>query len=449
MRINSTFINQLQFLCWTLVLSTSVMGGQLHDQEIEINNIDLLHHKINSSNFFKITGFPDDMRFKKLNLYTADAQIKISSDRETIAIPSKRLFYISYNTENKVAINYHPETKKIGGHLRFDTKTYHISSNEKNANSQILSFTEESEEHSFDCANDHLGQWDLPFPDIKNNSNIVKSKEKRGGNPTYQATIVVDTDNEFLWNKFNNNTFDAVDWIEELFANMNVIYESEVDLNLKIRSIILRVDNSPAGNPDFNQDPNGFNNSLNSFSNFWSNQGGNSNSTFTALLAGKDISSFSFSGIAWVNVYCNNGFGYSVNRIGSNFSAGISGLFVGHEIGHNLGSSHTHCEQLANGGTQFVDNCYSNEQNGCYVGPTSCPSGGQGTLMSYCHAPANGFDGNGGPAMGPPSSPNCNTSTDIHPLIANKIDSRIQSNYPNCIKDFTVLSDLIFADGFN
>jgi len=142
---------------------------------------------------------------------------------------------------------------------------------------------EETMEHEgFDCANDNLNQWELPFPEYVKPA-LAAKVASRGGNPTYQAKIVADTDNEFLWDKFSNNTNNARNWIEDLFANMNLIYESELDLHLRIRNIILRVDTTPAGNPDFNQDPDGFNSGLNGFTNYWSGQNGNSSSVFTAF----------------------------------------------------------------------------------------------------------------------------------------------------------------------
>ncbi|MEM9531265.1 MAG: hypothetical protein AAGA23_10120, partial [Pseudomonadota bacterium] len=79
----------------------------------------------------------------------------------------------------------------------------------------------------------------------------------------------------------------------------------------------------------------------------------------------------------------------------------------------------------------------------CFDGPTSCPAGADGSLMSYCHAGANGFDG-GGPQRG--TEERCYTSDYFHPLIIGKLDSLIASRNPSCIADYTSPS-LIFADG--
>ncbi len=83
---------------------------------------------------------------------------------------------------------------------------------------------------------------------------------------------------------------------------------------------------------------------------------------------------------------CSTTYGYSFNQLFKiNYLTGDT-LILGHEIGHNLGSPHTHCYP-----TPRPDQCYGSEA-GCYSGPTSCPGQlvingvtSNGTLMSYCH----------------------------------------------------------------
>jgi len=91
-------------------------------------------------------------------------------------------------------------------------------------------------------------------------------------------------------------------------------------------------------------------------------------------------------GVAYVNVLCNN----------NDFNIGVSGFLGGfqnvptyswdvevftHEIGHNLGSPHTHACAW-NGNNTAIDGCgpASGNDEGCDPGlPVS------GTIMSYCH----------------------------------------------------------------
>ncbi len=90
-------------------------------------------------------------------------------------------------------------------------------------------------------------------------------------------------------------------------------------------------------------------------------------------------------GVAYVDVLCN-----------SNVNTGVSGVFgsysnvptyswdvevITHELGHNLGSPHTHA-CVWNGNNTPIDGCgpTSGNDEGC---TTSLPSAG--TIMSYCH----------------------------------------------------------------
>jgi hypothetical protein len=107
------------------------------------------------------------------------------------------------------------------------------------------------------------------------------------------------------------------------------------------------------------------------------------------MLSGKSSSSSSASGIAWLGGLCSTGTGYSFSQVFKvNYLAGDT-LIVGHEIGHNLTSPHTHC--YSNTPLPAPDHCWNGEP--CYGGATSCPApqtingvtNVTGTLMSYCH----------------------------------------------------------------
>lgn len=93
-------------------------------------------------------------------------------------------------------------------------------------------------------------------------------------------------------------------------------------------------------------------------------------------------------GIAWVNGLCNN-FGYAYSYVHSSYNQyptySWSVNVVAHEMGHNLGSPHTHACSW-NGGA--IDGCgptagYSEGCNAPLPGPN------QGTIMSYCHLLSN------------------------------------------------------------
>lgn len=94
-------------------------------------------------------------------------------------------------------------------------------------------------------------------------------------------------------------------------------------------------------------------------------------------------------GVAWLNGLCNS-YGYAYSNINSSYSnlptySWTVGV-VAHEMGHNLGSPHTHSCSWSGGA---LDNCYTTEGS-CSPGPAPPSSGG--TIMSYCHLTSYGID---------------------------------------------------------
>ncbi len=257
------------------------------------------------------------------------------------------------------------------------------------------------------------------------------------------AVVAVDTDSTFMSKRFVDNTILATAWIADLFAQMNVMYQGDLDVNLQLGTTYLRTASDPYANTDTPANSA----MLNEFGNYWSanySSGGNAvPRAFAMLLSGNSSQQNSASGIAWVDSYCRtsgNGGSYSTTQIFTNPLVGISysASIVGHELGHNFGASHTHCTNASSGsyptGSNTIDQC-STSGSSCYSGTTSCPSSGpgapRGTVMSYC----NSFNGGA-----------CGQNVQVfHPTHVTALRARIAANTPSCL---SVDNNTIFAHGF-
>ncbi len=256
------------------------------------------------------------------------------------------------------------------------------------------------------------------------------------------AIVAVDVDKELLVNRFGGTTpadvTEASNWIADLFATMNVIYERDLDLTLLQGITKFRTNATPyvikANQAADSTD-------LSNFGNYWKNNHSDVPRSFAMLLSGQMTSGNSASGIAWINAYCSNTYSYSVNKVFTNPGIGVSlsASIVAHELGHNLGAAHTHCTNVATGNyptaTNTIDQC-STQGSGCYSGPTSCPSSGPGapagTLMSYCNMISCG-------------STHQNV-LQFHPTQITTLSALLAQNTPACI---AVNNDQIFDDGFD
>ncbi len=231
---------------------------------------------------------------------------------------------------------------------------------------------------------------------------------------TRTATLAVDTDNEFMQQKFSNNTTNASNYIAALIAGLNVIYERDLDLTMVQGDTTLRVSTvtDPYNDPGTNTLD-----QLDEFGEYWSANQGTVVRAFATQLSGKSPSTSFSQGIAWILAnqnYCNQKgatfggctdgtctFGhYSIFQVfkAPNSAASADVGVVAHEIGHNLGAYHSHCSSSVTGAgpasSNTIDTCYNQESGqGCYGGmTTTCPAattingvnGVQGTLMSYC-----------------------------------------------------------------
>jgi hypothetical protein len=272
------------------------------------------------------------------------------------------------------------------------------------------------------CANAHLDQ-----PDFRTSSTqqVLHTRSSRGTDLRL-GILAIDTDKEWLDRRFNNNTTQAAAWIEDLMLAANAVYEAHLDLRMQQGTTFLRVGSDPYSSTAFPPDQP----AIEEFGGYWFNNYAHIDRTHATLISGRSTSSTSAAGIAWVDSYCQtqaNGGSYSLNRLFHSPSVALifSARLFAHEVGHNLGSVHTHCYNPP------VDQCFNAEQ-GCYAGPVSCPAGGQGTLMSYCNFPG-------------PSGADCGqTLMQLAPAVATRINQSINANFPTCIQE----DEVIHADRF-
>lgn len=262
----------------------------------------------------------------------------------------------------------------------------------------------DGQQKRWSCAEGNLRADAHDVPEITQDQ-TAQAPAPEGG--THVAVIAVETDNEFLANKFAGNQTAATTYLANLFAAMNVVYQRDIDLTVQQGNTTLW----PAGTPDpYTVDPGGCSATqahLNEFGAFWQNNRGGVSRAFAMLLSGKSDDQFCSAGIAWLTGAAN--MCTQTNSIGGHYSFTNVFLFqqqtaaddvgvVAHEIGHNFGAAHTHCTNRTTGaqptGTNTIDTCFAGEAGfGCYGGATSCPAPStvngvanvRGTLMSYCH----------------------------------------------------------------
>ena len=217
--------------------------------------------------------------------------------------------------------------------------------------------------------------------------------------------LAIETDYQ-LFQKFGSSS-ELTSYVTGLVAAVSDVYMRDVQTTLSIAYLGVHTTSAdPWTAPDGGGDVASL---LSEFRGAWNASGWPATADLAHFLSGASLG----GGLAYVNVLCNQSFGYGVSAnlhggIDWNSWTGSAGSFtwdfvvLAHELGHNFGASHTHnyCPP--------IDTCYDN----CN-GPTSCS---QGTIMSYCHT-CGGMD---------------NVDIEFHPNIANIMRQRVDAS---CLGD--------------
>jgi hypothetical protein len=344
--------------------------------------------------------------FTRINLFAPNAQIRVVSDHgeETLA-PDTRHFYVATNATTGIGLAVNPDTGETQGFINRQGSKLEIRGN---IIGQLqLDAIEEPSPESNSCETGLSGQPLEIQQKLSSPSFGSVSDAETGTVVSYDAVVAIETDSEWL-DGFNDNPTTAMSFITNIFLAMNVFYERDVETHLLIGDVTLRTGTDPYSVQNDRSAQ------LDEFGAYWKDNMGHINREFAAMLSGRNISSGGFSGIAWIDQFCQYGRtwgnrtvgSFSYNAIGSGRTAGNTAIYLGHELGHNMGSPHTHCYNPP------VDGCY-NFSTGCYSGNPVCPAGGKGTIMSYCHV--GGTNGAG-----------CGTSkSEFHPTVQALIEANL------------------------
>ena len=340
----------------------------------------------------------DELEFERIELYGPNAEIHIVGEQgETIRPHGKRAFYLATNRSTGIGLAVDQGSGEVRGFVKKHDSKLEIQGNLLGA----LQFTEVVDTGESSCSAEMDNQL-IDAAAQESGSFPSQSETESGGVITYEAVIAVETDTEWLAG-FGNDEDDAQAWVEDAFLAMNVFYERDLETRLLIGDVFLRTGSDPYTVPSDRGDQ------LDEFGEYWMNNMDSVDRQFAMMFSGRSISSYSFSGIAWIDAYCDYGWSwsgrtpgsYSYNAIGTNRTPGNTAVYIGHELGHNMGSRHTHCYSPP------VDEC-STSGSGCFDGDPACPASGHGTIMSYCHL------------MG-----GCGSAAEFHPTVQSLIEDRL------------------------
>jgi len=243
----------------------------------------------------------------------------------------------------------------------------------------------------------HAAEWRCELDRLSQGELAAGATPVAAGQPQLRATasdavyavrVAIDTDWE-LYEKLGSSEALAA-YVADLVAATSAIYLRDVKSVLQVAVLYTYATPEDPWEATSTMD------ALLEVGTWWHDNHPEVNRTTVHFLSGKSNSGMR-GGIAWLRVLCRSDFAWSGGYGGGyGVSASLAGRFsttnpslywdllcFSHELGHNFGSSHTHCYDPP------VDTCYSGE-DGCYSGTVSVPAE-KGTIMSYCHLRSGGY----------------------------------------------------------
>lgn len=176
-----------------------------------------------------------------------------------------------------------------------------------------------------------------------------------------------------LYKKLGSNSQTVTTYILGLFNNLNTIFRRE---NILISLSSITINTTPDGMPTTNA-----NAALDYFRRTFTNYNGD---IYLGISGVSKYGKAYLGGIAYINALCITSYSYAyvnVNGTYNEFPYYSFDLYAcAHELGHVMGSRHTHACVWGPNNNQALDNCYKVEGT-CLPGPKPI----KGSIMSYCH----------------------------------------------------------------
>lgn len=333
------------------------------------------------------------LELEYFEVFTRDFQLARTTD-EGITYDSYMPKIISYRIhgDNNLSGSISIANNKFVGVIKKDGKVYEITHIEKNTYA-LLNVFDALEDFQFSCKT--IAQ------DIEKNT--LQDNEIHANEGALCLNMAIEID-YYTFAEFNFNCYDAVEWALAIITGVSEIYLS--DLNVLVQASFFNVWETP--NDPYSALDSDMYLYLDALEDTWRwpSQFTSIDRDVVQLFTKKPIG----GGLANLDGLCDNWWGYSVvgglgetvnyDYLSLPFSSLYSWHFtaVSHELGHNIGSSHTHeCEWGPDFNLGFfggaIDNC--NMYSTLFDPETSCygePEGiflntdyDYGTIMSYCH----------------------------------------------------------------
>ncbi len=321
-----------------------------------------------------IKGIGDlTLKLYKVHLYSKGERVKIASD-DSAYLP------MSYNSVHYWGVVDGRETRSIAsisvsseglvGMVSMDNKTWEIGKLQQGENYILYEVNKLKKELPPLCS----GGIKVPGADLpKQNNDIELAMGDSMVDNCVRVHIEVDND---IYN--DKGDIDATrSFVEGIFSQVAILYANE-GLKVKISEIYIWDEPSP-------YDP---------------SKGGDNLSLFQAEMNQRgflgDIAHLvnygHAGGVAWLNTLCSPYYAYAYSGIGTSYNivptySWTVNVFA-HEMGHNIGSPHTHACAW-NGNNTPIDCCGPESGypgSGCAEDSTcTIPLPESGTIMSYCH----------------------------------------------------------------